>query len=61
MPETLDSVILKLSDEDAAKVLSWCEERGMRVTKRRREDKTLPNYFLVWGTKRQLTEFKEYF
>ena len=61
MPETLYSVILKLSDEDAAKVLAWCEERGMRVTKRRREDKTLPNYFVVWGTKHQLNEFKEYF
>lgn len=61
MPEILYSTILKLSDGDAVKVLVWCEEHGMRVTKRRREDKSLPNYFVVWGTKRQLTEFKEYF
>lgn len=44
MPETLYSVILKLSDEDAAKILAWCKERGMRVTKRRRDDERIKHY-----------------
>lgn len=58
---TLYSVIMKLSDEDAGLISMYCADRNMLVTKRRRDDKTLPNLFVVWGTKKELTEFQKYF
>ena len=61
MAEMLNSIILKLSDEDAAKIDSYCEEKGLKVTRRKRDSKDFPNIYLVWGTKKELTEFQKYF
>ena len=61
MGMTLYSTILKLSDEDAARVLAYCEKQNLKVTKRKRADKALPNYFVVWGTKQELQRFSQYF
>mgnify|MGYP007122040590 CR=1 FL=1 len=58
---TLYSVILKLTDEDAARVLAYCEEHELKVTKQKRNDKALPNRYTVWGTKLELQRFNQYF
>lgn len=55
------SITMKLSDEDAELVKMYCQDRGMMVSKFRRDDKDLPNLFFVWGTKQELAEFQRYF
>lgn len=57
----LNSITLKLTDEDAVKVLAYCEEHEMLVSKFQTGKIDLPNRFTVWGTKKQLQEFKEFF
>ena len=61
MAEMLNSIVLKLSNEDAAKIDLYCEEKGLKITRRKRDSKDLPNVYLVWGTKKELTEFQRYF
>jgi hypothetical protein len=58
---TLYSVILKLTDEDAARVSTYCEEHNLRVSRHKRDDKSLPNRYTVWGTKLELQRFGQYF
>ena len=61
MAEMLNSVVLKLSDEDAERIDRYCEEKGLKITRRKRDSKDLPNYYVIWGTKKELTEFQRYF
>ena len=57
----LNSVTLKLTDEDAEKVSAYCEENDLLISKFKRDKADLPNRYVVWGTKQQLQRFKEYF
>lgn len=60
-PGMLNSVVLYLSNEDLENVLAYCKERELPVSKFKSEKANLPNRVIVWGTKRQLKEFKEYY
>ena len=57
----LNSTILKLNAEYLEKVKAYCIEHELRMTIRERDNKDLPYYVLVWGTKRELNEFGQYF
>lgn len=59
--EMLYSTVLKLSDEDAERVKAYCLEHNLRTSVFRTENKTLPNCIYVWGTRRELKKFSEYF
>lgn len=57
----LNSVTLKLTDEDAERVSMYCEENGLLISKFKRDKADLPNRYVVWGTKKQLQDFQKYF
>lgn len=57
----LNSVTIRLTDEDAERVLAYCEENELLVSKFKTGKTDLPNRYVVWGTKKQLQEFQKYF
>ena len=61
MAEILYSKILKLTEEDAEKVKQYCIDHELRYMINPRDRSDLKFWAVVWGTKRELKEFDEYF
>lgn len=61
MAATLYSTILKVDGETLERIKIYCQEHELKLTINSRNSTDVPYWIIVWGTKRELTEFGQYF
>jgi len=61
MGATLYSRILKVNDDELDKIKIYCQEHELKLTINVRDKADFRYWIVVWGTKRELTEFSEWF
>lgn len=61
LPSMLTSILMNVDSYTLVRIQNYCVHNDMPLTIRSRDDRTLPYRIAVWGTKKQLREFKEYF
>lgn len=61
MAAALYSVILKVDGETLERIKVYCQEHELKLTINSRNSTDVPYWIVVWGTKRELKEFGQYF
>ena len=61
MAAMLYSIILKVDSETLERIKAYCQEHELKLTINSRNSTDVPYWIVVWGTKRELKEFSQYF
>lgn len=61
MAAILYSIILKVDGETLERIKAYCQEHELKLTINSRNSTDVPYWIVVWGTKRELKEFGQYF